>query len=102
VENITSDEVHKLLDVAEALRRLSPRPVHPDSAMQLEQLRGHRLIHRTAGERWAISNHAAILFARELKNFGSRFERRAARVVFYEGESRVSGRQEGTGHRGFQ
>lgn len=100
-ENVTADEVHSLLDVAEALGRLSPRPASTDPAMQLEQFRGHQLIHRTAGERWAITNHAAILFARELKDFGPRFERRAARVVFYDDESRVTASQEGTGHRGY-
>jgi ATP-dependent DNA helicase RecG len=101
IENVTGEDVHGLLDAAEALSRLSRKPVPGDPAMQLEQLRGYGLIHRTAGERWAITNHAAILFARELKDFGPRFARRAARVVFYDGESRVSGRQEGTGHRGY-
>jgi ATP-dependent DNA helicase RecG len=99
-ENVTADEVFELLNVGETLALLN-QPKAPSSPAQLEQLQKLRLIEQTSGNFWAIRNVAAVLFARRLADFGSRFERRAPRVIFYEGDNRVTTRYEQTGARGY-
>jgi ATP-dependent DNA helicase RecG len=88
-EDVTVVEAHDLLDVAGALRLLQQSPAATPSE-QLEQLRKLRLVESTGGGRfWAITNRAAVLFAKRLEDFGDRIQRRAARVIFYEGDTRV-------------
>src|SRR5581483_1306736 len=101
IDNVHADEVFDLLAVAEALELISRRPPKDDRTFQLEQLRGQRMIARTGGNHWSISNRAAILFARNLADFGVEYQRRAPRVVFYKRDDRVSTEREQTGTRGY-
>src|SRR5438034_10387152 len=91
----------ELLGVTEALELVSRLPPKDDRTMQLEQLRGMRLIERTGGDHWSITNRAAILFARNLADFGVEYARRAPRVMFYKGDDRISTEREQPGTRGY-
>jgi predicted HTH transcriptional regulator len=101
IDNVQADEVFELLGVTEALELVSRLPPKDDPAIQLEQLRGMRLIERTGGDHWSITNRAAILFARNLADFGIEYERRAPRIIFYKGDDRISTEREQTGSRGY-
>jgi ATP-dependent DNA helicase RecG len=99
-ESATVQEVHELLGIRGALTLLGQRPA-VDPNEQLEQLQRFRLVEPAGGGLWSITNRAAILFARRLSAFGDRLERRAVRVVFYEGDTRIKTRFEQMGTRGY-
>lgn len=101
IDNVHGDEVFELLGVRDALQLMSRRPPSDDRTIQLEQLRGQRLIERGGGNHWSITNRAAILFARDLGDFGIEYQRRAPRVIFYSGDDRVTTQFEQTGTRGY-
>lgn len=65
----------------------------------LERLEKESLIVPTDG-RWAISNLGAMLFAKRLADFGE-LARRAARVVVYDGVSKVRTRRDLPGTKGY-
>ena len=93
------DAVRANLDWEAYFRLLNQRT--PETEIEiLERLAAERLIARDVGGRWNILNLAAILFARKLAIFGG-IERKALRVVHYEGDSRVKIRRSQDGAMGY-
>ncbi len=86
-EKLTADEVLKLLDYPAFFELLDkPVPNHRDG--MLAALQAHRMIEPMGGAHWRIFNLGALLFAKRLLDF-SRLQRKAVRVVVYEGTGRV-------------
>jgi len=101
-DHATPHEVLELLDVDAALRLLERRAAPPEDRDEaLRQLQRHELLHPAGGSLWNITNAAAVLFARRLDEFGSRIGRKAPRVIFYKGDSRVEARFEQAGAKGY-
>lgn len=66
----------------------------------LDALAAHRLIEPMGGGHWCIFNLGALLFAKRLPDFG-RLQRKAVRVVVYQGTGRVHTLREQEGLRGY-
>jgi len=98
-ENLSQDEVVELLDHAKYFN-LVGRPEPAQREQILSALSDERLIKRNDAGMWNITNLGAILFAKELKRFSS-LERKAARVIVYEGNDRTSTIGEQVGTRGY-
>ena len=99
VEKISGDEVLKLLDYPAFFELLDkPVPNHRDG--MLAGLQAHRMIEPMGGGHWRIFNLGALLFAKSLADF-PRLQRKAVRVVVYEGTGRVKTLREQEGRRGY-
>ncbi|NMO03838.1 transcriptional regulator [Gordonia sp. TBRC 11910] len=66
----------------------------------LEQMVNHSLITDEDTGRFAVTNLGALLFAQDLRDFPY-IERKAARVIKYRGQSKVSAEREVEGRRGY-
>ena len=98
-EKLSADEVLKLLDYPAFFELLDkPVPNHRDG--MLAALQAHRLIEPMGGGHWRIFNLGALLFAKRLPDF-QRLQRKAVRVVVYEGTGRVKTLREQEGMRGY-
>lgn len=98
-EKLSADEVLKLLDYPAFFELLDkPVPNHRDG--MLAALQAHRLIESMGGGHWRIFNLGALLFAKRLPDF-QRLQRKAVRVVVYEGTGRVKTLREQEGMRGY-
>lgn len=94
----TSEQVLQLLAYDEVFRMFKS-PLPPATKGMLEQLRQERFINQN-GSRYDITNLGAMLFARNLAAF-PRLARKAVRVVFYAGNSRINTIREQPGGRGY-
>lgn len=98
-ENVTSDEVLKLLDYPAYFDLLSlPLPAGRDGI--LAALAADEMIASGRGGKWNITNLGAVLFAKRLADFRP-LKRKALRVVLYKGESRVETIREQEGAKGY-
>lgn len=98
-EKVSSDEVLKLLDFAAYFDLLNkPLPNGRDGI--LDALASDRLIEAMGGGYWRIFNLGAILFAKKLSDFGN-LQRKAVRVIVYQGTGRVTTLREQEGARGY-
>lgn len=98
-ENVTSDEVLKLLDYPAYFDLLSlPLPAGRDGI--LATLAADEMIASGRGGKWNITNLGAVLFAKRLADFRP-LKRKALRVVLYKGESRVETIREQEGAKGY-
>lgn len=92
------DTVVRLLDTQSYFDLMGlPYPVN--RAGVLERFADEKLIERKDG-RWTISNLGAILFAKRLDEFG-RLARKAARVIVYEGKSKIKTKSDYPGNKGY-
>lgn len=98
-EKLSADEVLKLLDYP-AYFDLLDKPMPNSRDAMLDALAAHRLIEPMGGGHWRIFNLGALLFARRLPDFG-RLQRKAVRVVVYQGTGRVHTLREQEGQRGY-
>jgi ATP-dependent DNA helicase RecG len=98
-EKLGGDEVLRLLDVG-ALFDLLDKPMPNGRDATLEALASHRLVEPMGGSHWRIFNLGALLFAKRLSDFG-RLQRKAVRVVVYQGTGRVLTLREQEGGRGY-
>lgn len=98
-EKLTSDEVLQLLDYPAYFDMLD-QPLPDQKKSILQTLAFDQLIERQDGGRWLIRNLGALLFAKRLADFG-RLQRKAVRVVVYQGTGRVSTLQEQAFSRGY-
>ncbi|MFV0307587.1 MAG: ATP-binding protein [Desertimonas sp.] len=96
---LTAAEVEKLLDIG-AYYRLLSRGTPEDPEAWLRDLSVERMIRATDDGRWDVINLGAVLLGRTLSEF-SGLQRKAVRVVFYEGASRVHARSEQGGSKGY-
>jgi ATP-dependent DNA helicase RecG len=93
------DDVIALLDTQTYFELLKiPYPTSRDPV--LERLHSKNLIKQTA-QGWTITNLAAILLAKKLSDFSPTLERKAARVVIYEGINKLTTRNEREITRGY-
>lgn len=98
-EKLSADEVLKLLDYPTFFELLDkPVPNHRDG--MLAALQAHRMIEPMGGGHWRIFTLGALLFAKRLPDF-PRLQRKAVRVVVYEGTGRVKTLREQEGLRGY-
>jgi predicted HTH transcriptional regulator len=92
-------EVLQLLDYPTYFKLLDvPLPESRDSI--LTRLADDGMIQPHQGGHWDILNLGAILFASKLSDF-NHLERKAVRVVEYEGEGRIRTKREYQGHKGY-
>ena len=98
MSSVSAQDVVQLLDTQTFFDLLS-LPYPADRTGVLERLIDERLISQDdAG--YTISNLAAVLLARELKNFEG-VSRKAARIVVYEGSNKLQTRSDSTGSDGY-
>jgi ATP-dependent DNA helicase RecG len=88
VEKVSADEVLKLLDYS-AYFDLLDKPLPNGRDVILNALAAERLIESMGGGYWRIFNLGAVLFAKKLSEFG-RLQRKAVRVVVYQGMGRIT------------
>lgn len=87
LSGLSAADVLDLLDAETyfvRIRRLVPK----DKASIVKQLQQHRFIRAQQDGRWEIRTHAALLFARNLEDFGH-LGRKAIRIVQYAGDNRI-------------
>lgn len=98
-EKLPSDKILQLLDYP-AYFELLNKPLPDGHSAIIEVLAADRLIASCGGGFWNILNLGAILLARQLSDF-SNLERKAVRVVVYEGKGRVKTLREQVGVKGY-
>ncbi len=87
-DEMRTDEVLSLLDYPAYFEMLQ-RPLPETREVILEALAADDMIVPTDRGHWKVTNLGAILFARKLADF-RQLKRKAVRVVFYEGTTRVT------------
>lgn len=96
--NCSAADVIRLLDTQSFFDLLKmPYPTNREAV--LERLASEQLI-QSCGDAWNISNLGAMLFAKNLEEFGL-LRRRAARVIVYDGVSKLKTRRDYTGNKGY-
>lgn len=95
----TSEQVFDLLDT-QAYFDLTSQRVPAEAQGVLQRLEQEQLIEHDVRDRWNILNIGAMLFAKQLGDFGST-SRKAVRVVQYEGDGRTRTVREQTGSKGY-
>jgi predicted HTH transcriptional regulator len=98
-DGIGADDVLQLLDYPKMFELLQAT-LPADKTGILERMVVDRLIVRQPGDRFGVTNLGAIVFAKDLKVFGS-LARKAVRVVQYKGNGRVETLREREGARGY-
>jgi predicted HTH transcriptional regulator len=76
------------------------KPPAVDAKTILETLEAEAVIQRNEAGRWNVTNLGAILFAKDLEAFPT-VDRKAVRLIVYEGRGRTRTRREQTGKRGY-
>jgi predicted HTH transcriptional regulator len=99
IGDLTVEDVVQLLDYP-AFFTLHTAPLPESRSAIIEALEGAGLIRHNVEDQWQITNAGALLYARDLNDF-PRLARKAARVVHYEGTSRINTKKEQTGQRGY-
>jgi ATP-dependent DNA helicase RecG len=95
---IDATEVLKLLDYPRYFE-LTTQPLPVTPTVILAKLANDNLI-REGLDGWAVTNLGAILFARNLADFGS-LARKGLRVVKYRGKNRTQTEREAPGNKGY-
>lgn len=86
---LSGDEVLEKLDYA-AYFSLTRQPLPDNRAGIFDKLERDNLVKQDAGDRWNITNLAAILYARQLADFSPSIARKAIRFVQYAGANRAT------------
>lgn len=98
-ENVTADEVLKLLDYPSYFDLLS-LPLPDGREGILAALAADEMIAPDKSNKWNITNLGAVLFAKQLANFRP-LRRKAVRVVLYKDEGRTESIREQMGTKGY-
>ncbi len=98
-ENQTSTDILHLLEITSYFE-LFGIPIPETTERSLEQLGADRILVRSEGDRWNITNLGALLFARRLTDFHG-LGRKSTRVIEYSGTTRIRGLREQVGVRGY-
>lgn len=98
MKDCDDEQVVRLLDT-QSYFDLLHLPYPADRAGVLSRFETQRLI-QPAGNGWTITNLAGILFAKKLDEF-DRLARKAARVIVYEGRSKLKTKLDRPGTRGY-
>jgi len=99
MERVDAAQVLTLLDYPSYFELLS-RPLPTDRVKILESLAEERLIVSNEAGGWDITNLGAILFAKKLDAFKG-LNRKAVRVIVYEGQGRLKTIREQDGRKGY-
>ena len=98
-ESVSDTDVLRLLDYPSYFRLLDvPLPENRDAI--LARLGEDHMIQTCECGQWDILNLGAILFASDLSHF-RHLERKALRVIEYDGDGRVRTKREYQGHKGY-
>lgn len=95
----SSDTVVELLDT-QTFFELIRMPLPGTREAVLARLESVQLIERDGGS-WTIRNLAALLLARKLSAFGLSIERKAPRLVVYDGVNKLNTKLDRMGQRGY-
>ena len=88
-EHLEQDQVLELLDWEKYFQRTkNPKPIASEEI--LERLETESLIRKNDAGKWNITNLGAILFARNLSNFGVLMARKGVRLAVYRGDGKTS------------
>ncbi|MEW6776724.1 MAG: ATP-binding protein [Bdellovibrionota bacterium] len=99
VDSLSSEDVLNLLDCDTYFKLMNqPRPSDPDTV--LSKLESEKILKAQLGNKYAITNVGAILFATDLRKF-NRLSRKAIRVIHYKGIDKTETLKEQEGHRGY-
>ena len=98
-ESLADEDIIKHLDFP-AYFDLLKLPLPPDQAATLDALVNDKLIQRTDGGRWDITNLGAILLAKDLREFPG-LEYKALRVIHYKGRGRTVAQREDRFNEGY-
>lgn len=98
MENASAQDVVQLLDT-QTFFDLLKLPYPSERTGVIDKLKSEHLIAEN-GEAFSISNLAAVVLAKNLKSF-DRVYRKAARVVVYEGTSKLETKADTTGGKGY-
>jgi len=98
-ENVNKEEVFALIDFSSYFELLG-KPLPETHLSILEALESDGLIRRNDGGLWDITNLGAILFAKEISKFRG-LDRKAVRIIQYDGESRRQTIREQIGTKGY-
>ena len=97
--DMSADRVLELLDFPNYFRLMN-LPLPDNDSTILERLVKETLTVKISDDRFHITNIGAILFARNLSEFG-RLSRKALRVIIYNGDNRVETLKEQSGGKGY-
>jgi predicted HTH transcriptional regulator len=98
-KNVSDDETLKILDFPSYFK-LTNQNIPTSKQAILDKLQQEKLITEAAGGVYHITNLGAILFAVDLNRF-DRLARKAIRVIFYKGKSRLETIKEQVGRYGY-
>jgi len=98
-EAVSGEDVLHLLDYS-AYFRLQGKPLPEHKHDILQTFERDRLIKKQFGDRWDILNLGAILFAEQLSDF-EKIERKAVRIIRYEGSAKLETIRERIGAFGY-
>jgi len=98
-DNLSSEQVLKLLDYP-AYFDLMKLPLPENRDQILSALVAEHLIERMESGQWSVTNLGAILFAKRLTDFRT-LQRKAVRVIQYQGDSRIHTTKEQVGGKGY-
>ncbi|MBN4073397.1 putative DNA binding domain-containing protein [Mariprofundus ferrooxydans] len=98
-ENISADEVLKLLDYPTYFD-VTDAPLPDGREAILSALAADKLIQRNDSGQWNIRNLGAVLFARRLQSFDA-LARKSVRLILYKGDSRIETIRELEGEKGY-
>lgn len=99
VENVSADEVFKLLDYP-AYFDMTDIPLPDGRDAILSALEADKLIQRSDSGAWHITNLGAVLFAKRLQSFDL-LARKAVRLILYKGNNRLETVRELEGAKGY-
>lgn len=99
IEDLNVEQVVQLIDYP-AYFSLHKVPLPESRSSIIEALESARLIRHTVEGQWAITNGGALLYAKDLRNF-PKLDRKAPRVIHYDGTSRIKAKKEQVGQRGY-
>ena len=95
-------DVQRVLEVLDypSYFSLTGQPLPEGRGGILDKLTAERFVFLRTNLRYDVTNLGALLFARDLTDFG-RLARKALRIVFYKGHHRIEAEREQTGSRGY-
>ncbi len=99
VSDLSVEDVVQLLDYP-SFFHLRKVPLPESRSSIIEALEGAHVIRNNVEDQWQITNAGALLYARDLRDYPS-LSRKAARVVHYDGTSRIKTKKEQVGQRGY-
>ena len=100
LENITSDEVLKLIDYPGYFKKIS-EPIPETHSSILDRLKTAKIItSRNSSGLYNITNLGAVLFCNNLKDFKG-FIKKSPRVIVYKGANRIEGIREKQFNKGY-